>query len=81
MTALIKQGLRDRLERNKQLLAAENSDGIFSNVYNWFVAKSPQTNDHGQENEANPHIFQDKNFLSELRKELKTFEVCIRIFE
>ena len=39
VTALIKRGLRDRLEQRTEPDAPEDEESIFTSVYNWFVSK------------------------------------------
>ena len=70
LTAIIKQGLRSRLQRDSR--HNQNEAGVLDNVYNWFVMKPAL---------KQMNFFDDKEFLGELRKELKIFEMCIRIFE
>lgn len=87
VTALIKNELRQRLEkfeRDADLKQQQVQTGVLGNVYSWFVSKEASSegktapvdgrDDHGVE-------FSDKKFLTTLRKELKIFEMCIRIFE
>ena len=76
VTALVKKELRLKLSQDEEL---ENQESIFTSVYNWFVA-APIDEELSQENNSN-NVLEDKDFLKRLRRELKVFEVCIRIFE
>ena len=50
-----------------------------NSVYNWFMSQpaEPET----ESRESSDAVLADKKFLDELKKELKLFEVCLRIYE
>ena len=76
VTALVKQGLRMRLEQREEELVED--EGIMTSVYNWFVARPEEPMEQETVNTA---VISDKKFLSKLQRELKLFEMCTRIFE
>ena len=83
VTSLIKNGLKKRFEHQSETERDDqDNQGIITSVYNWFMAV-PEDNEIGGTNtqSLNDFVLTDKKFLKALQRELKLFEVCIRIFE
>ena len=78
VTAMVKKELRQKLHEDQGEHAADQ-ESIFTSVYNWFVA-APAQPEESKEG-GNRAILSDKDFLKALKREMKIFEVCIRIFE
>jgi len=81
LTSLIKRGLRDRLELPCNNTDTEQ-DSVFTSVYNWFYAIPAETDPSQRDSVSGASaVMDDKKFLQALQRELKLYEVCVRIFE
>lgn len=80
VTAMIKKSLYQRLYMKTELTttATEAEEDLLTSVYNWFVPKPVEIE---QPKEVEAAVLVDKKFISLLKRELKLFEVCLRIFE
>jgi len=79
VTALIKRGLRARLETVPEASPAPEEPSILNSVYNWFMAVPAEP--ELPPVEQTDTVLSDPDFLKALKRELKLFEVCLRIFE
>lgn len=50
-------------------------------MYNWLMAMPEETPDQPAQETPSDFVLTDKKFLQALQRELKLYEVCVRIFE